>query len=536
MLSILEERGFLNQVVGERAMLEKALTAQRCGVYVGVDPTAPSLHVGHMVPFMALGWMYIHGYPSTFLLGGATARVGDPTDRMVARDTVHSSTRKMNTASMHIQLKKLGELMEKYADGRGYAREWAWRRALVNNGQWWDKLPMLDFMKVMGNGMRIGPLLGRDTVKNRMEKGAGMSFAEFTYPLMQAWDWWELYKKGCQVQIGGSDQFGNILAGAEAVKYMARTDPTWLNEHHNPNPSYKSRLPTRTGTGSELQSVFDDPIGFTVPLLTTSAGEKFGKSAGNAIWLDKDMTSSFDLYQFFLRSADADIEKYLKLFTFLPMSEIKTILKQHDLDRGQRIAQHKLAKEFLEMTRGLTEANEAEKQHRRMFSRTLTVSDLRNESQERTPGETAHYGTSTSSESPTQINAANAPSVRIKLPRSLVCNQSIVKVMHSAGLVSSKSEGQRLAVSKGAHIGSKSSGGEMGSSLTFQPITTWKPEDTEKFIIEGNLLILRVGKWRHKIIEIVSDEEYERLGLTCPGWKPDEEDRRETKEAIKEAA
>ena len=131
-------------------------------------------------------------------------------------------------------------------------------------------------------------------VKNRLETGAGMSFAEFSYPLMQAWDWWQLYQTGTQIQIGGADQFGNILAGAEAVRHMANQDPVWKNGKPTPK-SHTSLHPI--DELQDVEGVSDEPMGFTVPLLTTSAGEKYGKSAGNAIWLDKDMTSTYDLYQ-----------------------------------------------------------------------------------------------------------------------------------------------------------------------------------------------------------------------------------------------
>lgn len=134
-------------------------------------------------------------------------------------------------------------------------------------------------MKTMGNGVRVGPMLGRDTVKNRLEKGDGMALSEFLYPVMQAWDWWQLYKqRKVLVQVGGGDQYGNILAGIDAVKHVLKT------REDSPEDAVKL---------TDLNS----PIGFTTPLLTTSSGEKFGKSAGNAIWLDKDLTSVFDLYQ-----------------------------------------------------------------------------------------------------------------------------------------------------------------------------------------------------------------------------------------------
>jgi tyrosyl-tRNA synthetase len=286
-LEVLEERGFVNQIVGSREQLQKLLQYRRVGVYCGVDPTAPSLHVGHMVPFMALSWMYIHGYPSTFLLGGATSRIGDPEGRLTAREQVGRQTRSANMALMHNQLKRFGPLMENYAKRRGYEREWAWRRALLNNAEWHSTLPWGTLIREMGQYVRLGPMLGRDSVKNRMTHGDGMSFAEFTYPLIQAWDWWEMFQKGVQIQIGGADQFGNILQGAEAVKSAAKNKVEWLE---------KVELEMKNTQELDKPDLSEEPMGFTVPLLTTANGEKFGKSAGNAMWLDASMTSVFELY------------------------------------------------------------------------------------------------------------------------------------------------------------------------------------------------------------------------------------------------
>ena len=287
-LEVLEERGFVNQIVGTHDQLKHLLDNRRTGIYAGIDPTAPSMHVGHMVPFMALSWMYVYGYPVYFLLGGATARIGDPEGRLEARDSVNRQTFKANMTNMHMQLKRFGASMEKYAERRGYEKEWAWRRSLVNNSTWQDKAPMTNFLRMMGAGVRVGPMLGRDSVKNRLEKGDGMSFAEFAYPLVQAWDWWELFQKGVQVQIGGADQFGNILQGADAVKFVADHDTAHLQR-------LEQEEKIRANVGGAV--VTDDPMGWTVPLLTTASGEKFGKSAGNAVWLNSDMTSCFDLYQ-----------------------------------------------------------------------------------------------------------------------------------------------------------------------------------------------------------------------------------------------
>jgi tyrosyl-tRNA synthetase len=258
------------------------------GVYCGVDPTAPSLHVGHIIPFMALSWMYVHGYSVTFLLGGATGRIGDPEGRLSARPTLGKIEHSANVAIMHTQLKRFGELMERYAGRRGWTREWAWRRSLVNNSAWYEKLTWREMLITMGRYVRIGPMLGRDSVKNRLEHGDGMSFAEFAYPLMQGWDWWQMFKTGTQVQIGGADQFGNILQGAEAVKLTAKKDVPWMQKM---DKLFKEE-PERN-----QDDVTEWPMGFTTPLLTTTSGEKFGKSAGNAVWLNGDMTSHFDLYQ-----------------------------------------------------------------------------------------------------------------------------------------------------------------------------------------------------------------------------------------------
>jgi tyrosyl-tRNA synthetase len=236
---------------------------------------------------MALGWLYIHGYPANFILGGFTASIGDPTGRLKGRETMALTEQTSNIESMHGQLQGLGLSLETYATRKGYKQETPWRRSLKNNASWWARVTVRDFLSMLGRNIRIGPLLGRDTVRNRLDKGDGMSFAEFSYPLVQAWDWWHLYQKGCQIQIGGADQFGNILAGAEAVKQIAKDSKDYQ----------LAPLHSEVKTQQDDVEVTSDPMGFTVPLLTTASGEKFGKSAGNAVWLDSTMTSTYELYQ-----------------------------------------------------------------------------------------------------------------------------------------------------------------------------------------------------------------------------------------------
>ncbi|RMZ88211.1 hypothetical protein DV736_g4554, partial [Chaetothyriales sp. CBS 134916] len=558
-LEILEERGYINQIVGSRDDLKTLIDNRRVGVYAGVDPTAPSLHVGHMVPFMALSWLFIHGYPVYFLLGGATAMIGDPTGRLKARTAQNHKQRKLNIAAMHMQLKRFGETMERYAARHGYQREWAWRRALENNSVWHGKRPIAEWMRLMLSGVRVGPMLGRDSVKNRLEKGDGMSLAEFCYPLVQAWDWWELFQKGVQVQIGGADQFGNILQGAEAVKYAASIDhpyqeklkqekiATDIKRQEEKKEKQEGSQSLWSETTTSAPTITEDPLGFTVPLLTTSSGEKFGKSTGNAIWLDPDLTPPFELYQFFLRSSDTDVEKYLKLLTFMPMNEIRALMDEHTKDASKRVAQHTLAHEFVDLIHGPQAADTAERQHRSVFNKSTTLGDIRaslctstnNASIERAPPHPAVNPTS-----PTQSVHAHSSNSCI-LPHSLVHGQHLSRILYSAGLVESRSEGGRLITKGGAYIGSTADGKKMRDSLSYIPADMQKArwEVLQGWLIGGEeggdgeeLLILRTGKWRVKIVRIIDDKEFTRKGLTAPGWdqiegKPLEDDGKRSNEA-----
>ncbi|WEW59260.1 tyrosyl-tRNA synthetase [Emydomyces testavorans] len=520
-LSLLEERGLINSVVGERDVLDKLITNKRVGFYAGVDPTAPSLHIGHMLPFMILGWAYVHGMKAVWLLGGTTAKIGDPTGRTDTRPIMKSSIRKANIANLHLQLKKLGLSFEKYGGKYGYEYEWAWRRVLENNNTWWNKEPLAEVLTTLGSAVRLGPMLGRDNVKSRMESGGGMSLAEFCYPVMQAWDFWYLFKHGTQIQVGGSDQYGNILFGIDAIKGILKNDP-------------HSEFAPKANEDPDLVN----PIGITTPLLTTSSGVKFGKSAGNAVWLDKDMTSTYDLYQvrprvndleYFVRLPDSEVERYLKLFTFIPIPQIKELMEQHVQDPSKRVAQHKLAREFVELIHGAKEAEQAAKQHRTIFMSKFSTG---NRSATETD-EACGTGLSEDEPRPQKLKMFEVPSPHVTLPRSLVVNQFFHKVLWSAGLVESKAEGFRKIVRNGVHVASRADSNQvMGDAISYIPVKTWPPEITEKFIIDDSLMILKIGKWNIKIIKIVSDQEYEKLGLSAPGWN--ERDTYEERQADKE--
>ena len=326
-----------------------------------------------------------------------------------------------------------------------------------------------------------------------MRKGDGMSYAEFSYPLMQAWDWWYMFHtKGISMQIGGSDQYGNITAGIAAVKYIST---------HHPNPVVRAET-----------HAIGEPIGFTSPLLTTSSGQKFGKSAGNAIWLDSAQTSPFELYGYFLRTSDEDVGKYLKMFTFMPLEDIDTLLEEHKESPSQRKAQHALARDFLELVHGAHVAQETETQHRLIFNQ--------KQPQPAEPDADMKAGIFTPN---------NRPNPNMKLPRSLIFQKSVGKILHASGLASSATEGHQLAYKHGAYIGGppnrKKHEPMNDGYLSWSTINNWDPDITRKFLVHGDLLLLRRGKHNIRIVHVVSDEEYVLSGETYPGmdatWRMD---------------
>ncbi|KAI0436432.1 tRNA synthetase class I [Xylaria telfairii] len=492
-----KERGYVKDIAGTDHQIRELMRLKRIGVYVGIDPTAGSLHLGHLLPLMPLFWMYMHGYRAISVIGGATAKVGDPTGRLRTRDEVPRSERAMFVTKVHYQLKRMWMNVDAQAKRYGYQKEWAWNRELVNNSSWYNSTPFFEVVNRLFKGMRVGPMLSRETVKRKMAEGDGMSLAEFVYPMMQAWDWWEMFSgpKGVCMQIGGSDQYGNIVAGIDAVKLLRDTEP---------NPATK--LP---------DDLLHTPVGFTVPLLTDSAGNKFGKSAGNAMWLDPYMTNSFDLYGYFMRKPDADVEKLLNLFTFMPREQINEIMEEHNLDPPKRHAHHTLAFEVLALVHGIQEAQATQNRHRQMFSsgKTLPIAPT-------SMGEIDSYPDKVTP--PTSTLAVHfRPD--IQLPESLIMGRSISRILYGAGLADSASDAHRLVAHQGAYVGG-APGRKAHQNLpmregevAFQSVKNWFHSDTKDLLIDGRILILRRGKHFVRIVEMVSDEAWQATGKTYPG-------------------
>jgi tyrosyl-tRNA synthetase len=357
-----------------------------------------------------------------------------------------------------------------------------------------------------------------------MEQGKGMSFAEFSYPLMQAWDWWHMWNTlDVQMQIGGSDQYGNIVTGVDAVKVIRDSE----GQESDKKPA---------------ETPLDDPIGFTVPLLTDGSGAKFGKSAGNAIWLDPIQTSPFDLYAYLIGRPDDDVERLLKLFTFIPLPEIREIMTKQNQEPSKRIAHHHLAYEVTRLVHGREVAAVTQHEHRAMFGGDVDTIP---------PGDTkfislGEKGTRNKEDGeyaaveghPTVPN--NAPRVDMQLPESLIMGMSIARILYAAGLATSTSDAQRVVVRKGAYVGgapgqkARENKGMSEHQLQFTPVTAWFPEDTRRFLIDGKILILRKGKHNLRVIEMVSDEEWKNSKRTYPG-EPFTGAVRQMKQKLKEA-
>ncbi len=289
--------------------------------YVGFDPTAESLHVGNLVPVMALAWLQRLGGRPLVIVGGGTGMVGDPSGKRAERPMLSKDQLERNVAAMRAQL-------ERFLDFAGPRAA-----KLFNNAGWLTPVTLLEFLRDTGKHFTIGYMLQKESVKSRLE--TGISFTEFTYMLVQAHDYEHLYRtEGCELQMGGSDQWGNITAGIELV-----------GKKH----------------GAEVH-------GLTLPLLTTASGAKFGKSEGGNIWLDPEKTSPYAFYQFWINQDDRDVERMLTLFTFLPPGEIAGAMTAHRAAPEKRSAQRILAAEMTSRIHGADALKRAESAAAALFS------------------------------------------------------------------------------------------------------------------------------------------------------------------------
>ena len=300
-------RGMIHQMMPGT---EELLNRETVTAYVGIDPTADSLHIGHLCGVMMLRHFQRCGHKPLALVGGATGMIGDPSGKSQERNLLNEETLRHNVACIKGQLAR-------FLDFESEAPN---KAELVNNYDWMKDYSFLDFAREIGKCITVNYMMAKDSVKRRLngEFQDGMSFTEFTYQLLQGYDFLHLYQtKNCKLQMGGSDQWGNITTGAELI---------------------------RRKLGSE-----NEAFALTCPLITKAAGRKFGKTENGNIWLDRNRTSPYAFYQFWLNVADEDAERYIKIFTSLDRPTVEDLVAQHRQDPGLRLLQKRLAEEVTVM-------------------------------------------------------------------------------------------------------------------------------------------------------------------------------------------
>jgi tyrosyl-tRNA synthetase len=327
LLKLYADRGFLQDATpGLAARLRQGpITA-----YVGFDPTADSLHVGNLVPVMGLAWLQRAGGTPIVLVGAGTAMVGDPSGKRQERPVLELERIDENAAAIRNQLTRFLRFPSP-RDSTEPALNFARMR---NNADWLRSLGLMEFLRDTGKHFTLNYMLQKESVRSRRE--TGISYTEFSYMLVQAHDFWHLYRtEGCELQMGGSDQWGNITAGIELV---ARREQ---REFH----------------------------GLVFPLITTASGTKFGKTEGENLWLDPARTSAYRLYQFWLNTDDRDVERYLKLFTFLELDEIARVMAEQKANPARRPGQRRLAVEATALLHGEEETEKARAASEALFAR-----------------------------------------------------------------------------------------------------------------------------------------------------------------------
>jgi len=318
-LKDLKERELIYQTTNLEG-LQKRLSKGKIVLYCGFDPTGESLHLGNFLHLIVLKRFQMLGHQPIVVLGGATGLIGDPSGRTEERPLISKKILEENKL-------KIKKQIEKFLDFKGKNKA-----LILDNYLWHSKQKLLDFLREIGKNFTVSYLLAKESVKNRLE--TGISFTEFSYNLLQAFDFYYLFKNyNCELQIGGSDQWGNITSGIDLIKKI------------------------------ENKEVF----GLTLPLITTTTGEKFGKSTGKGIWISKNLTSPYELYQFLFNTPDSEVIKLLKYFTFLSLSQIEKLEKELKNQPEKREAQRVLAFEMVKIIHSEKEAKEAEKISKALF-------------------------------------------------------------------------------------------------------------------------------------------------------------------------
>ena len=389
LLDDLTWRGSIAQST-DRAELEKYLSNPGASLYLGFDPTAPSLHIGNLVALTLLRRFQLAGYKPIALVGGATGLVGDPSGR--------SAERSLNEADLVADwVDRIRKQLEGFLDFTGKNAA-----IMANNLDWTAPVSAIEFLRDIGKHFSVNQMLAKDSVASRLDSG-GISYTEFSYQVMQAFDYLELFRRhNCALQIGGSDQWGNIVAGVDLIRRV------------------------------EAKSAH----ALTIPLLAKADGTKFGKTAEGAIWLDPTMTSAYALFQFFLNSDDRDVEQLLKTFSFKSRGELEALFESLKTNPGAREAHRELAREVTTLLHGADQAQKVEVAAKALFGqgeiRDLDIETLKSA-------------------------LAELPKTRIKRGKEI---PSWVDLITSSGVVDSKSAARRVIKEGGAYLNNEKITGE----------------------------------------------------------------------------
>lgn len=410
----LKERDLVFQTTDEEA-LRKALAEGSVSFYSGYDPTADSLHLGHLVPILVMKHLQLAGHKPYALVGGATGLIGDPSFKDTERSLQTKDTVEGWARSIQAQVSRFLD----FENGDNKAE-------MVNNYDWFSGISFIDFLRDVGKYFTVNYMMSKESVKKRIE--TGISYTEFAYQIMQGYDFFELNRQyDVTLQIGGSDQWGNMTAGTELLRRKADK------------------------TGHVI----------TVPLITDATGKKFGKSEGNAVWLNADKTSPYEMYQFWMNVMDADAVRFLKIFTLLPLDEIEEIGKQFEAAPHERLAQKILAREVVTLVHGEEAYKEALNITEQLFAgniKNLSVKELKQ-------------------------GLRGVPNYQVKTDDNL----NIVEVLVTAGVVNSKRQA-REDVQNGAIYVNGERIQDLNYTLT----------DADK--LENELTVIRRGKKKYFVL------------------------------------
>jgi len=441
LIDVLKERGFIEQATHDQE-LKNYLEAEQATCYIGFDPTASSLHVGSLVPIMSLAHVQRQGHRPIALVGGGTGLVGDPSGKTEMRKLLTPEMVEKNAVGIKKQLSRFLDFREGKA-------------LMLNNADWLTKLEYIPFLRDFGRHFSVNRMIKAESYKMRLESEEGLNFIEFNYMLLQAYDFLELYgHHACRLQMGGSDQWGNIVAGIELIRRVRQ----------------------------------ETAFGITFPLITTSTGAKMGKTADGAVWLDPAKTSPYEYYQYWINTDDRDVVRFMALFTFLPIEEIRALEKLSGADLNS--AKVILAFEVTQLAHGREEAFKAYRAAESMFGPRVVPEEI-------LPSSSVPRNGADVNNAQGQLDGV-LPAVEIdSTPHSIIeldrFKEGIpaFKLYQMVGLASSGSHARRLIEQGGAYVNG-------------QRIESFDDLLTERDIVDQEIL-LRAGKKRYHKIKIIKN-------------------------------